>query len=113
MISGLCSLCLLLALFQLPGQSPPWTPNPTAPGSPPVEPAHRFPIDQPQQAPQRRNQSIDMVRVKHDADELAQLAGQIPLSVEQANKGLLSKDLNERLKRIEKLSKQLRRELYP
>jgi hypothetical protein len=60
-----------------------------------------------------KNQPLDMVRVKQDADELAQLAGQIPSSVEQAKKGILPKDLSDRLKRIEKLSKQLRRELYP
>ena len=113
MLSGFCSLCLLLAFFpQLPGQNPPWTPNPNATAHP-EEPAHRFPIDEAQQAPRRKNQPLDMVRVKHDADELAQLAAQIPSSVEQANKGMLSKDVGERLKRIEKLSKQLRRELYP
>jgi hypothetical protein len=53
-----------------------------------------------------------MAQVKRDADELAKLAGQIPSSVEQANKGVLSKDLSDRLKRIERLSKQLRRALY-
>ena len=110
---GLSSLCLLLALFQqIPGENPPWTPNPTAVGPPPAEPAHRFPVDQPQQAPPRKNQPIDMVRVKHDADELAKLASQLPSAVEQAEKGVVSKDLSDRLKRIEKLSKQLRRELY-
>ncbi len=113
MTSRLCSLCLLLALFQqVPGQTPPWTPNPNA-SAHPAEPAHRFPIDQPQQVPERRNQPpIDLARLKHDADELAKLAVQIPSSVEQASKGVLSKDLSDRLKRIEKLSKQLRRELY-
>jgi hypothetical protein len=79
----------------------------------PAEPAHRFPIDEAQQPSQHKNHPIDMVRVKHDADELGQLAGQITSSVEQANKGMLSKDLSDRLKRIEKLSKELRRELYP
>ena len=44
--------------------------------------------------------------------ELAKLAGAIPSAVEHANKGVLSKDLNERLKRVEKLSKKLRRELF-
>jgi len=50
-------------------------------------------------------------QLKRDAEELAKLAEQIPPGVEQANKGVISKDLNDRLKRIEKLSKQLRREL--
>ncbi len=38
--------------------------------------------------------------------------GGIPSGIEQANKGIISIDLNDRLKRIEKLPKQLRRELF-
>ncbi len=38
--------------------------------------------------------------------------GEIPSVVEQANKGVLSKDLNDRLKQIEMLSKRLCRELF-
>jgi hypothetical protein len=54
---------------------------------------------------------FDVAQIKFDAEELAKLAQEIPPAIEQANKGVLSKDLNDRLKRIEKLSKQLRREL--
>jgi hypothetical protein len=91
------------------GQYPVLYPN----GNPRPQTDQRFPIDEPQQVPGRRNQpSIDRAQVKRDADELAKLAGEIPSAVEQANKGALSKDLSYRLKRIEKLSKQLRRELY-
>ena len=101
---------LLIAMLQVPGINPPWTPGPQQ-SSPPMQQS-RFPIDEPQQA-QQQKPKIDAGQVKRDADELAKLAGEIPSGVEQANKGVVSKDLNDRLKRIEKLSKQLRRELFP
>lgn len=70
-------------------------------------------MDEPEPVqPRAAQRRIDTARIKHDAVELAKLAGEIPPAVEQANKGVLSKDLSDRLKRIEKLSKQLRRELY-
>jgi hypothetical protein len=103
------SVSLLFGMILAAGQYPVLYPN----GNPRPQTDQRLPIDEPQQVPDRKNQpSIDMVRVKRDADELAKLAGEIPASVEQANKGVVSKDLSDRLKRIEKLSKQLRRELY-
>lgn len=93
------------------GQYPPLTPHPNA--APRPEPEHRLPMDRPEQVHQRAAQRrTDATQIKRDAAELAKLAGEIPPAVEQANKGILSKDLNDRLKRIEKLSKQLRRELY-
>lgn len=73
----------------------------------------RRPGDEPPQPGQQRNRpKLDTAQVKRDADQLAKLADEIPSSVEQANQGVLSKDLNDRLKRIEKLSKQLRREIF-
>jgi hypothetical protein len=110
--SWVLGAALLIALFQLPGQNPPWTPNPGAAQSPPQEPEHRFPVDNPQQAQKPPKPKIDFAQVKRDAEELAKLAGEIPSAVEMTNKGVLPKDLNDRLKRIEKLSKQLRRELF-
>jgi hypothetical protein len=53
----------------------------------------------------------DPVKLKREADELASLAATLPADVERANKGLLSRDLKTKLKRIEKLSKRLRGEL--
>lgn len=111
-MSGFWCTALLLAIMQLPGQNPPWTPNPNAPPRPP-EVEHHLPGDEPPQPGQpAKPPKIDQAQAKHDADELVKLAGEIPPAVEQANKGVLSKDLNERLKRIEKLSKRLRRELF-
>jgi hypothetical protein len=57
--------------------------------------------------------AIDSVKLKHEADELAALAQSVPPEVDQTTKGLLPKDLGEKLKRIEKLAKQLRGELVP
>lgn len=55
---------------------------------------------------------IDAAQVQKDAIELAQLAYSIPPDVERASQGTVPKDLRERLRRIEKLSKKLRSQLY-
>jgi len=49
--------------------------------------------------------------MEREAKELAQLASSIPGDVEQLKQGLLPKDTVEKLKRIEKLSKQLRAQI--
>ena len=54
---------------------------------------------------------VDPARLKHDSDELLFLAQSIPWDVNQVSKGMLPKDLKEKLRRIEKLSKQLRNEI--
>jgi len=58
-------------------------------------------------------QPADPSQLQRDANELASLAKLIPSQVEQLKAGRLPKDLNAQLKRIEKLSKQLRREISP
>jgi hypothetical protein len=58
-----------------------------------------------------KRQPVDSAQLQRDAKELASLAQLIPSEVEQVEKGRLPKDLDEQLKRIEKLSKQLRREI--
>jgi hypothetical protein len=60
-----------------------------------------------------QHSSIDLAKLKHDADELATLAQSIPPEVDQTTKGILPKDLGDKLKRIEKLAKQLRSQLTP
>jgi hypothetical protein len=62
-------------------------------------------------APAHQRQNIDLARLRQDADELAGLAQSIPLAVDQTTKGLLPKDLGQKLKRIEKLAKQLRSQI--
>jgi len=60
-----------------------------------------------------RRPAIDPQKLKHDADELAALAGAVPSEVDQTTKGMLPKDLTEKLKRIEKLAKHLRSQIAP
>ena len=55
--------------------------------------------------------TVNPAQLKKDADELAQLASAVPADVAKAVNGILDKDLQGRLKKIEKLSKWLRREL--
>jgi hypothetical protein len=55
--------------------------------------------------------SVDPVALQNKAHQLAGLAASMPQSIENANNGVLEKDLIERLKRIEKLAKQLRSQL--
>ena len=50
----------------------------------------------------------DPQELKRDAEELAQLSQTVPAEVEGMSRGLVSSRLNDRLKRIEKLSKKLR-----
>ena len=56
-------------------------------------------------------EKVDVAELRAEADELAHLAASIPTDVQNAGKGFLAKDLLQRLKRIEKLSKHLRNEL--
>ena len=63
------------------------------------------------QPPAAKQPPVDMVQFQKDADELARLAQTVPPDIEKVKQGLISKDLNERLKKIEKLSKKLRGQL--
>ncbi len=63
-------------------------------------------IPPPQISPRR-----DPRQRQRDANELSQLAQSLPADIEQVDRGILPKDLADKLKRIEKLSKKLRREL--
>ena len=106
------SYLLGFALLVL-GLQPQRLPPPTTNESPHPAEEHRLPMDRPEVVTPITHPRVDRARLERDANELARLAADIPSLIEQANKGLLPKDLSERLKRIEKLSKQLRRELIP
>jgi hypothetical protein len=56
---------------------------------------------------------LDLATLSQDADDLARIAQTIPPDVAGIQKGLLPKDTIEKLKQIEKLSKQLRKQLSP
>jgi hypothetical protein len=55
----------------------------------------------------------DMARLRQDADQLAKLAQTIPSDVLRIQSGVLPKDMSEKLKQIEKLSKHLRSQIMP
>lgn len=61
--------------------------------------------------PARQRQNTDVAKLREDASELASLAQSIPPAVDQTTKGMLPKDLDQKLKRIEKLAKQLRSQI--
>jgi len=69
-------------------------------------------FDQSIPPPAREPPSIDLAKLRQDANELANLAQSIPPAVDQTTKGILPKDLDQKLKRIEKLAKQLRSQIY-
>jgi hypothetical protein len=62
---------------------------------------------------QRAAPSVDPAKLQRDADELSKLAQSIPLDISKVTQGILPKDVIEKLKQIEKLSKRLRSELAP
>jgi len=62
---------------------------------------------------QRAAPSVDPAKLQHDADELSNLAQSIPPDIAKVTQGMLPKDVIEKLKQIEKLSKRLRNELAP
>ena len=49
----------------------------------------------------------------HDAEELSALSVSLYPDLQQLRKGLLAKDLGDKLKKMEKLSKKLRRDMEP
>ena len=51
---------------------------------------------------------VDLAKIKRDAQELATLAQSVPSDIDQTTKGILPRDLEQRLKKIEKLAKELR-----
>jgi len=52
-------------------------------------------------------------QLQAEAAELAQLSAGIPERIGYVGKGQIPKDLNDQLKRIEKLAKHLRGEIFP
>ena len=103
-------LIALVMLFQqgggqvIPGTFPP--PQPARPGLPDIE--------GPPTVTRREPQSkINAAKVKEQASQLAKLAESIPPDIEKATKGQLPQDLVTRLKQIEKLAKEVRREIAP
>lgn len=81
-------------------------------GHPPVQPSlnggHQLRLTDREMPPTRR---IDPVRLQQEALALSTAASSIPSDIESVRKGMLPKDVLQKLKHIEKLSKHLRNEL--
>jgi hypothetical protein len=58
-------------------------------------------------------QKLDPVKLRQQADEISSLAQSLPADIAQITQGKLPKGMEDKLKRIEKLSKHLRSELAP
>ena len=56
---------------------------------------------------------VDPLALQREAKELLDLSQSLQPQIQALNRGLLSKDVLDKLKRIEKLSKQLRGEIAP
>lgn len=67
---------------------------------------------EPQSSPKLSTKQIDHALLKKQSEELARLASSVSPQIDQV-KGLLPKDLQNRLARIEKLAKQMGKELQP
>jgi len=87
-----------------------------------VAQSHHFPTppppldqDKPAQSPSdaQPRLRIDYGKLQREADELAREAQTIPADMASVRQGMLPKDVIEKLKQIEKLSKRLRTELNP
>jgi hypothetical protein len=63
--------------------------------------------------PQNSAPRLDPANLQQEAAELANLARSIPPDMDSISKGVLPKDVLDKLKRIEKLSKHMRGEIAP
>jgi hypothetical protein len=83
------------------------------PFSPGIRDAHQVDLQAERNipAPLVARAKVNPAAVQQDANELADIAQSLPALVNQTTRGILSTDLNKKLKRIEKLSKRLRGEL--
>ncbi|MGO8787997.1 MAG: hypothetical protein ACLQVL_11540 [Terriglobia bacterium] len=89
---------------QIPGTFPP--PEPARPGLPDIG-------GPPTVVRGERHVPPNPAKLKQEADQLAKLVQTIPADVDKVTKGQVPQDLTARLKQIEKLSKDLRREISP
>ncbi len=86
----------------------------------PSQTSNNFPKPPESMDPQTTNQTpatpsrhIDLEQLQREADDLARKAQSIPSDVASVRKGMLPKDVIEKLKQIERLSRRLRTELNP
>jgi len=82
-----------------------------APGRPRVRTPPEVPLDTQTPTPLRRRS--DLARIRRDAQELAALAQDIPPQVDKLSQNIFPQALPKQLKRIEKLARQLRKNISP
>jgi hypothetical protein len=99
------------AISCLPGEAWPQAGIPIPPGHVAANRATRNAENV--EAPAPPAQNITAAQVLQQADEMLSLAQQVHADAERAIQGVLTRDLKDKLKRIEKLSKRLREELTP
>jgi hypothetical protein len=107
---AVCSSCVCLGFGQAPF-TPPYVPG-TIGQSHPIPPGMREgenKINNQQTDPPAKPRRVppDSAKLKAEAAELRELANAVPDAMDQVSKGLMPKDLDENLKKIEKLAKQL------
>ena len=100
-----------LLLFVLSTPAHPQRPTPNAP--PPLSTEPPTSGSQSVTSPATVRRHIDLAKLQADADEMSNLAQTIPADLTSLRHNMLPKDVLQKLKRIEKLSKHLRRELTP
>jgi hypothetical protein len=62
---------------------------------------------------ENRTRQVDLAKLKENSLELRRLADSLPEQIQAATSGQLPKDLGDNLKKIEKLAKDLRKEVVP
>jgi len=65
----------------------------------------------PEAVPELNDRANRQVLIAHDVQELSALSSSLQSDLEQLRKGMLVKDLSQKLKKMEKLSKRLRQEV--
>jgi hypothetical protein len=60
-----------------------------------------------------RRSTLDFAKLRQEGDELAKVAQSVPADVQNIEKGVFPKDVIQKLRQIERLSKHLRTELTP
>jgi hypothetical protein len=104
---------VLLSLFLIPANESP-TSGQTHPVPPGIKEGDKVMNAQsPNDLPTPSRKLPPPAQLRSEADELAKLSAEIPPQIELVTQGQLPKGLADQLKRIEKLSKHLRTEIYP
>jgi CBS-domain-containing membrane protein len=98
-------LLLLLASVEASGQHRPTYPHPP-------QAADTATLENVQPQPSQRAR-LNPAELQQEVQELSRLAQDLTQNIDAVNRGLLPKDTVDKLKRVEKLAKRLRKEIAP